>query len=57
MEKQCKWSDGNSVVNITAYVLSNFEEYDDNDNDDDVKKEETETCTEVCKLTYLVFIH
>ena len=51
LEKWHKLSDDNSAVNTAAYVLSNFEESDD---EDDV--EETETWTETFKLTYLVFI-
>ena len=47
-----KLSDNNSVVNIAAYVLSDFEEYDD----DDVDVEETETWTETFRLTYLMIL-
>ena len=39
-EKRHKLSDGNSAVNTAAYVLSDFEESDDDE--DDI--EETETC-------------
>ena len=52
LEKRHKLSDGNSAVNTAAYVLSDFEESDDDE--DDV--EETETLTETFKLMYLVFI-
>ena len=47
-----KLSDNNSVVNVAAYVLSDFEEYDD----DDVDVEETETWTETFRLTYLMIL-
>ena len=50
IRKNDKLSGGNSAVN--TYVLSDFEESDDDE--DDV--EETETWTETFKLTYLVFI-
>ena len=52
LEKWHKLSDSNSAVNIAVYVLSDFEESDDDE--DDV--EETETWTETFKLTYLVLI-
>ena len=51
-EKWHKFSDSNSAVNTAAYVLSDFEESDDNE--DDV--EETEAWTVTFKLTYIVFI-
>ena len=43
-------SDNNSVVNIAAYVHSDFEEYDD------VDVEETETWTETFRLTDLMIL-
>ena len=51
-EKQHKWFKSNSAVNTAVYVLSDFEE--SNDDEDDV--EETETWTETFKLMYLVYI-
>ena len=51
-EKQHKWFNSNSAVNTAVYVLSDFEE--SNDDEDDV--EETETWTETFKLMYLVYI-
>ena len=51
-EKLHKLSDSNSAVNTAAYVLSDFEESDDNE--DDV--EETEAWTVTFKLAYVVFI-
>ena len=51
-EKQRKWFNSNSAVNTAVYVLSDFEESDDDK--DDV--EETEIWTETFKLMYLVYI-
>ena len=48
LEKQHKLSDSNSAVNTAAYVLSDFEVSDEDE--DDVEK--TETWTETFKLTY-----
>ena len=47
LEKRHKLSDGNSAINTAAYMLSDFEE--SHDDQDDV--EETETWTETFKLT------
>ena len=49
---QHKLSDGNTAINNAAYVVSDFEESDNDE--DDVK--ETETWTETFKLRYLVVI-
>ena len=51
-KKQHKLSDGNTAINNAAYVVSDFEESDDDE--DNVK--ETETWTETFKLRYLVVI-
>ena len=48
LEKQHKLSDSNSAVNTGAYVLSDFEVSDEDE--DGVEK--TETWTETFKLTY-----